>query len=267
MYINGHRGRQASRWTLVVLRCPNRAPRREWALSVTELFERAHDVFFCFYFLSWWEMCWFHPVSRQIELWHIVHNLRNWSHIRVPAVSCFWQLQILLCSLGGVVGHPWSPWCALMLQLWVLFIPSDTARKRTEAQTGYLIKDTQRVNGSSRIWTQINNGSTLKFLCHISSVPRLSHLNPKESLSIAVFQGFRYPKTSGYSPNFKMSQKWHETGYLLINTVLVLGKIFQGWSQSMYENHVWVIGGQNGGSHCFRFLPSQVPCIKSLHFI
>lgn len=62
-----------------------------------------------------------------------------------------------------------------------------------------------------------------------------------------------------------MSKKWHETGYLPVNTVLVLGKIFQGWSQSMYENHVWVIGGQNGGSHCFRFLPKwQVPCIKSL---
>lgn len=63
----------------------------------------------------------FHPVSEQIELWHVVHNLCNWFHILLPAVSCLWQLQIFLSSHQRIVGHPQSCCSPLYATVWVLF--------------------------------------------------------------------------------------------------------------------------------------------------
>lgn len=128
---------------------PTEHPWREWDFSVAELFQRAHDFSVFIFYLD--EKCDdFHPVSGQIELWHIVHNLHNLIHVLLLAVLCFWPLQILLSSFGGVVGYPWSPCCALMLQLWVLFFPSDTAGKQTEAQRGVLL-DQGHIRGKWQI--------------------------------------------------------------------------------------------------------------------
>lgn len=137
--------------------CPDRMPMKRMKPFCSWVIPKSSWVFSVLIFYLDKKCADFHPVSGQIELWHIVHNLLNWFHILLLAVSWFWRSQILLpqrCCGASMITRL-CPWC----QLWVLTFPSLTAGTWTKTQTGMLLAQghfLRGVNDRARIWTQVN---------------------------------------------------------------------------------------------------------------
>lgn len=176
----------------------------------------------------------FHSVSGQIELWRIVHDLRSWFHTQLlPAVSCFWPLQMRLSVRRGVVGHPWSPCCACeapvmgaIVSIWHWgsnrYVYCPKTQKGKMAEPGF---------GARSTW-----GSTLTKFSSLSQVfpawipwiPR--HLNQQQHSG-----GSGYPQTI-----FKSSEifvKIHETGHFLQHLHWI--KSFKGRVNDVGKPCVW----------------------------